>query len=332
MHLRRLFFTLLLLTAASRACADNPFGVTLWPGSGQDMTMMAARAGALEVAFYAPPPVYVDRFKPEPNCAPCKAPSRAGMAIVLTVRNTGRDSAPRRPSAPPEDFDAYGRSIATILDQWHPAIMVVEEEENRLYRFAGTAVDYRKELETACKVAHSHGALCTNGGLSFESVTAVTWLALLHDNKPDQACSFSKRALYERGAGLCAYRRQQDVPPDLRERLLQGADALLPIYKDSPVDAVNFRWNGQDASALAQTIDAIGKITHKPVMSSEMSLRRSESDPIHVRPLMRAAMAGGMKVAIWNSIDGEDSTALFDEAGRLTPAGQEFAHQMSGRK
>lgn len=328
----RLFFAILLIFAASAARAENPFGVTLWPGPGQDMTMMAARAGGLEVAFFAPPPVYVDRFKPEANCGACKAPSRSGMAIVLTVRNTGRDAAPRRPSAPPEDFDAYGRSVAAILDQWHPAMMVVEEEENRLYRFAGTPVDYRKELETACKVAHSRRSLCTNGGLSYESVTAATWLALLKAGKADQACDFSKRALYERGAGLCSYRRAQDVPPDLRERLLQNADALLPIYKDAPIDAVNFRWNGKDATALAQTIEAIGKLTGKPVVSSEVSLRRADSDPIHVRPLMRAAMAGGMKIAIWNSFDGEDSTALFDEAGRLTPAGQEFAHQMSGRK
>ena len=329
---RRLLFVLFLLTAGLAAQADNPFGVALWPAPGQDMAMMAARAGALEVAFYAPPPLYVDRFRPDPNCPACKALSRSGLSVVLTVRNTGRDSAPRRPSAPPEDFDAYGRTVAAMLDQWRPVLLVVEEEENRLYRFAGTPIDYRKELETACKVAHDRGVRCANGGLSFESVTAVAWLALLRGGKADQACDFSRRALYERADGLCAYRRAQDVPPDLRERLLQGADQLLPIYRDAPIDAVNFRWNGGDAAALAQTIEALGKATGKPVITSEMSLRRADSDPSHVRPLMRAAMAGGLAVAIWDSRDGEDSTALFDEEGRLRPAGQEFAHQMSGRK
>jgi hypothetical protein len=39
-----------------------------------------------------------------------------------------------------------------------------------------------------------------------------------------------------------------------------------------------------------------------------------------------------VKVAIWTSADGEDSTPLFDPQGRLNSAGQEFAHQMSGRK
>jgi hypothetical protein len=258
--------------------------------------------------------------------------AKSGLAAALVVRNTGRDAAPRRPSAPPEDPQAYGRAIGAILDEWKPYLLVVEEEENRLYRFAGTPVDYRKELETACQASHQRKIACTNGGLSYEAVTAATWLQLLKDGKPDIACDFARRAFYDRLGSVCGYRRAEEVPPDLREKLLQGADALLPIYKTAPLDLVNFRWNGGDAAALAQTIEAIGRLTGKPVISTDMSLRRTDADPGHVRPLMRAAMAGGMKVAIWTSADAEDSTPLFDGQGRLNAAGQEFAHQMSGRK
>jgi len=293
---------------------------------------MAARAGALDVAWFRPPTLYVDRWRPDPACASCRALTKSGLSVALVVRNTGRDATPRRPSAPPEDFDAYGRTIGAMIDQWHPALLVVEEEENRLYRFAGTAIDYRKELESACTVSHRRTIPCTNGGLSYEAVTAATWLQLLKDGKPDIACDYAKRAFYERVGTVCSFRRAEDVPPDLREKLLQGADALLPIYKVAPLDSVNFRWTGGDAVALAQTIDAIGRVTGKPVICTELSLRRSDSDARHVRPLMRAAMAGGIKVAIWTSLDSEDSTALFDDQGRLSPAGQEFAHQMSGRK
>jgi hypothetical protein len=312
--------------------AENPYGVALWPAPGQDFSLMAARAGALQVAWFRPPTLYVDRWHPDPNCPSCRALAKSGLSLALTVRNTGRDAAPRLPSAPPDDFTAYGRTVAAMLDQWRPALLVVEEEENRLYRFAGTAVDYRKEFETACAVSHQRGIPCANGGLSYEAVTAATWLQLLRDGKPDIACAYARRAFYERLGSLCGFRRAEDVPPDLREKLLQNADALLPIYRASALDLVNFRWNGGDAVALAQTIEAIGRLTGKPVMSSDMSLRRTDSDPMHVRPLMRAAIAGGMKVAIWTSADSEDSTALFDEQGRLRPAGQEFAHQMSGRK
>ena len=293
---------------------------------------MAARAGALDVAWFRPPTLYVDRWRPDPNCPSCRSLAKTGLSVALVVRNTGRDAAPRRPSAPPEDVEAYARIVGAMLDQWHPALLVVEEEENRLYRFAGTAVDYRKELETACKAAHERKIACANGGLSYEAVTAATWLQLLRDGKPDIACDYAKRAFYERLGTVCSFRRAEDVPPDLREKLLQNADALLPIYKTAPLDSVNFRWNGGDAVALAQTIEAIGRVTGKTVISTDFSLRRSDSDPRHVRPVMRAAMAGGMKVAIWTSADSEDSTALFDEQGRLRPAGQEFAHQMSGRK
>ena len=293
---------------------------------------MTARAGALDVAWFRPPTLYVDRWRADPNCAACRALAKSGLSVALTVRNTGRDAEPRRPSAPPEDAEAYGRAVGAMLDQWRPALLVVEEEENRLYRFAGTPLDYRKELETACKASHQRGVICANGGLSYEAVTAATWLQLLKDGKADLACDYAKRAFYERLDTVCSYRRAEDVPPDVRERLLQNADALLPIYRAASLDLVNFRWNGGDAAALAQTIEAIGRLSGKPVISTDLSLRRTDSDPRHVRPLMRAAMAGGMRVAIWTSIDTDDSTALFDEQGRLRPAGQEFAHQMSGRK
>ena len=330
---RRLILILLLIAVSPAARADNPFGLALWPGPGQDLSLMTARAGALDVVWFRPPTLYVDRFRPDANCAGCKALGKSGLAVALVVRNTGRDAKPSRPSGPPDDFDAYGKVVGAMLDQWRPALLVVEEEENRLYRFAGTPVDYRQELETACKTAHQRKIACANGGLSYEAVTGVTWYQLLKDGKADLACDYAKRAFYERLGSVCSFRRAEEVPPDLRERLLQGADQLLPIYKAAALlTYVNFRWNGRDAAALAQTIEAIGRLAGKPVITTDLSLRRGDNDPGHVRPLMRAAMAGNMKVAIWTSADTEDSTALFDEQGRLRPAGQEFAHQMSGRK
>lgn len=329
---RGLLILLLMIAPMMAARADNPFGVMLWPAPGQDFTLMAARAGALGVVWFRPPTLYVDRWKADANCAACKALAKSGLSLVLTVRNAGRDSAPRSPSSPPLDFPAYSATLAAMIEQWHPAMLVVEEEENRLYRYAGTAQDYHLELEAACKVAHAHGIRCSNGGLSYEAATGLTWYRLLQDGKADIACDYARRAFYERFEKLCGFRRADQVPTDLRERLLANGDGLIPYYRQSPIDAVNFHWNGGDAAALSQTIDALSRLTGKPVMSNELSLRRTDSDPSHVRPLMRAAMAGGMKLAVWYSYDGEDSVSLFDEAGRLRPAGQEFVHQMSGLK
>ena len=214
-----------------------------------------------------------------------------------------------------------------------PALLVVEEEENRLYRFAGTPLDYRQELETACKAAHQRKIACANGGLSYEAVTGATWYQLLKDGKADLACDYAKRALYDRLGTVCSFHRAEEVPPDLRERLLQGADQLLPIYKAAAfLTYVNFRWNGRDAAALAQTIEAIGRLAGKPVITTDLSLRRADNDPGHVRPADagrhgRQYESGDLDLGRYR-----DSTALFDDQGRLRPAGQEFAHQMSGRK
>ena len=330
--IRRLLILLLMVAAPLAAWADNPFGIMLWPAPGQDFTLMAARAGALGVVWFRPPILYADRWRADANCAACKALAKSGLSLVLTVRNTGHDAPPHRPSAPPEDLAAYQRTLAAMIEQWHPAMLVVEDEENRLFRFAGTAQDYHLQLDEACKVAHAHGVQCSNGGLSYEAATGLTWYQLLKDGKADLACDYARRAFYERFGKVCAFRRADQVPTDLRERLLANGDGLLPYYRQAPIDAINFHWNGGDAAALSQTIDALTHLVGKPAMSNEISLRRSDSDPSHVRPLMRAAMAGNMKLAVWYSYDGEDSVSLFDEAGRLRPLGQEFAHQMSGLK
>jgi hypothetical protein len=330
--IRRLLILILIVAAPLAAKADNPFGVMLWPGPGQDFTMMAARAGALGVVWFRPPMLYADRWRADAKCAACKVLARSGLSLVLTVRAGGHDAPPHRPSALPEDLTAYGRTLAAMIEQWHPAMLVVEDEENRRDRFAGTAQDYAVELDAACKVAHAHGIQCSNGGLSYEAATGLTWFQLLNDGRADLACDYARRAFYERLGTVCAFRRADQVPADVREKLLDNGDELLTTYRQAPIDAVNFHWNGGDAAALSQTIDALSHLAGKPAMSNGISLRRSDSGPSHVRPLMRAAMAGGLRMAVWYSYDSEDSISLFDDAGRLRPAGQEFAHQMSGLK
>lgn len=76
---------------------------------------------------------------------------------------------------------------------------------------------------------------------------------------------------------------------------------------------------------------ALGHITGKPAMSNEIG-QRSAADPNDVRPLLRAAIAAHIKVAIWYSIDTSNTRSLFEPDGRLRPAGWEFQRQMSGFK
>jgi len=325
--LRRLLFIVTLLFSGPGAMAENPYGLMLWPAPGQDLALTAARAAALGVAWYRPPALFLDRWRDDADCAACRQLEKSGLKLAITIRNGGRDSLPRRPSKPPSDMALYSHTVGAILDKWKPAMLVVEDEEDQPLRYDWELDDtpraYGWELEAACAAAHNRQIACGNGGLSYDGAALLTWATLRREHKNDLACDFARRALPARPE-LCS------GPADSDE--LHRLDRLVAIYAKSPIDAVNIHWYAADATAFAQCIEIIGRLTGKPVMSNEIALTRSNPDPRHVRPLMRAAMAGHLTLAIWFSVDAADSLSLFDEAGRLRPAGEEFAHQMSGRK
>lgn len=334
---------LLLLAGVPAAHADNPFGITLWPGPGQDLSLLAARASGLGVSWVRPPAVFVDHWQPGQPCRPCEALARTGLHVALTVRHGGEDFALRRPSSPPSDLTAYANALATILDAWKPAVLVVENEENdpSFYTAGGsggeTAAAYGRELAAACAMAHQRGIACANGGLSGASAAALTWLDLLDRGRPDMACSFARRAFYGDGAHpqaarLCTYHTPEEVPQALKADLLRGADLFLAVYRSAPIDAVNLHWYGRDAGALALVADTLARLAGKPVMSNELGLARADANPANVRPLLRAAFAAGIRPAIWFSVDTPYTASLFNPDGTLRPTGSEFARQMSGRK
>ena len=338
-----------MVAGGGAARADNPFGLMLWPKPGQDLGIVAARAAALGVAWFRPPPLFVDRWKADTPCPACREVSRSGLTLVVTLRNGGRDAMPRRPSTPPKDLDAYRQAVSAVIDIWKPGMLVVENEEDKPLLYSdgrtpgvwdsggATAQGYARELAVACEEAHAHKILCANGGLSSEAAAALTWMVLLEDGRTDQACDFAKRTFYtstdpKAGMVLCAYRTAGEVPAQLRQQLLGSAEQLVPVYRNSAIDAVNFHWYGRDAATLAQAADALARLTGKAVMSNEIGQRRWDADPANVRPLLRAAVAAKLKLAVWFSVDSDDTVSLFDDDGTLRPAGSEFAHQMSGRK
>ena len=339
---------LLLLAVLRPAYADNPYGLMLWPDHGRSLSIVAAEAVALGVAWFRPPAQFVDRIAADPRCTDCRDLQRLPLSLVVTLRNGGRDSLPRRPSGPPQDIAAYKRAVGTLLDTWHPAILVVENEENEPASYTDglstmvwdsggkTAEAYGRELAAACEVAHARGVACANGGLSSEAAAAVAWFAQF-DQSQAAACAFAKLAFYtERdpnaGTALCAYRTAAEVPATTRAAMLRNSEALIAVYRSAPIDFVNFHWYGRDAVALAKTVDALHAATGKPVMSNEMGLHPWDADPSNIRPLLRAALAMRMKTAIWFSVDTATAISLFDTDSRLRPIGQEFAHQVSGLK
>jgi hypothetical protein len=327
-----LTYVLLLLTAVSaQAWADNPFGVMLWP-NGEDPSIFMARARGLGVAWLRPPAVFVDRWQAGAPCPACTMYARSDLKLALTVRNGGRDTGTRQPSFPPSNLDAYRTSLASVLDAWKPALLVVENEENSPTLYADPSDSYRGyagELAAACAVSHQRGILCTNGGMTEEVAAALTWMDFIDRDDPKLACDFAQRTFTaDISTALCASPKRQSLPAPLRD----PATALLAVYRAAPIDYVNFHWYGTDARALAEVVDALSRISGKPAMTNEIGQRPSAADLNAIRPILRAAMAAHIKVAIWYSIDTSNTTSLFAPDGRLRPTGWEFQRQMSGFK
>lgn len=312
------------------ARADNPFGVMLWPGQGE-FSLTLARARGLGVAWFRPPALSADRWAPE-SCSGCDLYAGSGFKIALTVRASSGEGG-RGVSAPPANLALYAKTLRQIVAAWRPAFLVVEEEEDNPSRFRDpdpAFSGYRGQLAQACAAAHAEGAACTNGGLSYEGATALTWIDFLERGEPEAACAFAGRVFP--GEGWCAYRDAAEAKRAMGARI-DGLKLLVALYRASPVDAVNFHWYGRDARALHDATAYLSRATGKPLVSNEMGLRPGRSDdPAIIRPILRAAFAADLKMAIWYSIDGGGSVSLFDDSGRLRPAGWEFQRQMSGRK
>ncbi|MEA4837644.1 MAG: hypothetical protein VB101_05110 [Rhodospirillaceae bacterium] len=321
------------------AHAQNPFGVMLWGQAGEDTTALLARARGLGVAWYRPPALFLDRWIPGQPCPACAIYADSGLKIALTVRNSGSDHGSRAPSRPPIDIALFGKVLGSVLDDWKPAYLVVENEEDNPLSYDDPNRDfsgYRNELTRACQVAHARGILCANGGLSFESVTLAAWLDKLEHEGGEAGCAFIRRLFPDgprRGMAdaLCRYETPAQALP-IAQGPARAAMTLLPIYRQSPIDAVNIHWYGKDAYALSDVVAFMRRATGKPVLSNEIGQRPNEASPANIRPILRAAMSSGLTMAIWYSVDTGGSESLFDIKGLLRPSGWEFQRQMSGRR
>ncbi|HEY1722488.1 MAG TPA: hypothetical protein VGG27_14695 [Magnetospirillaceae bacterium] len=305
------------------ARADSPFGVMLFPNPGEDFDLTLARARGLGVGWFRPPTIALQSG----SIGTPSVFTRSGLKLAITVRNSADPSA-RSPAQPPADVMAYRKSIAAVLAAWKPSLLVVENEEDSPTFYAGGADAYAAELSTACAVAHAAHTLCANGGLSGKAAASLTWLGFLTKGQADRACDFAQRAL--KGEKLCTYHKTADVPTNLRARLAGSAEALVQRYKTVPIDMVNFHWFGGDSRAFAEIAEYLSTVTGKPAITNEFGQRRGADDPNNVRPLLRAAIAEKIPLAIWYSVDTTGTVSLFGPDGRLRPTGWEFQRQLSG--
>jgi len=329
---------ILLACGHASARADNPYGVMIQPlpNEGQDLAL--ARARGLGVAWLRPPDVFLNHWNAHAPCPFCTLYRGTGLNLALVVKAQGQDWPSHRPSAPPADINGYKGSLDSLLEAWQPRLVVVEGGENDPSSLVNSGADhaaYLRELEAACQVAHSKRMFCTNGGLSSRSVAAAFWLDLLTKDAA-QACDFAKRAFYtetdpDAGKALCAYQKPEDVPESWKVPVLADADKLLAQYRNEPIDVINFHWFIHDARALSQVSDYVTRTTNKPAVSSETGQWSWDAAQMHVRPILRAAIASQMQMQIWYSIETANTASLFGPDGLLRPTGWEFQRQIRGK-
>ena len=288
--------------------AANPFGLMLGAG-GLTIEQRIELVQLMGVPYFRPNSVFVQSWKG--TCAECDAAQQAGLRLVLTVRNNGGDG---QASRPPDDLDAYAHTLGAILDQYRPALLIVENEENSNLFYSGTPEEYGAELKVACDTAHAFGIQCANGGLVSKLVALLVYEHYVDTGDTDHAQSFAARV-------FAPDEQSQLDSPRTRQQIQRGR-ALLQVYTASGADYINFHWYITDATALAEAVGFLSLQTGLPSMSNEIG--QHDRSPETVRNLMKAVVQLELPYAIWFSIDAPQAQALINSDGTQRDNGLAF--------
>jgi hypothetical protein len=249
------------------------------------------------------------------TCSECEPVHAAGLQFVLTIRNSPDE---RTASSPVSDLGSFKRAVGEILDQYRPAVAVVENEENTPQYFSGSAQDYATELGAVCEVAHSKHIPCTNGGLLMASVTWVVYFHYLDSGQTALAQSYAKR-------GLQSFQQQRLAGPGGEQNGRQVAaltTGFLKRYKGAGADYLNIHWYGSDAQALQETVAYMKDLSGLPVITNEIGQRNL--DPEVTTGLMSMVVRLRLPIAVWFSSDAILAKALNNQDGSLRPTGEAF--------
>ncbi len=265
-------------------------------------------AHELGAAYFRPASIFLDQW--DGTCPECAIALKAGLRLVLTVRNNGRGQA----TSPPRDLAAYRRTLRQVLDAYRPAVLVVENEENSALFYTGTPEEYAVELRAACEVAHQQGIPCTNGGLVSALVALLVYDHYLSSGQAAAAHDFAARALGLEG-------RRQLNSPRAFEQIRKGK-ALLSSYRAAGADYVNFHWYIADPRALGDAVAFLRAQTGLPALTNEIG--QHNDDPNQTTAIMGKVVELNLPIAVWFSVDAPKARALVNSDGTLRPTGQAF--------
>lgn len=310
--------------------SDNPFGIFL----GDSIKLPADEIdSAKEIgAKYYRWNVNLANFQSQQTAIKIK---NNGLKLVLTVRNGGGSLTP---SSPVTDFTLFKSMISKAIDDYFPAVIVYENEEDILQHrfFSGTNDQYLEGLKAVCEIAHQKGIKCANGGITSSASKILTASYYEKENiDPDKLkmmidqVSNSGQFYFD----LIKNNGKINGVPFF-DSVIQNSKDLVTRYKDSGADYMNFHWYSTDSQALILTANYLKQLSGLPVITNEFA-PSNMNNPDDQLQLMKTIRSLELPIAIQFSLSVVENDVLIDKLiinpdGTLNPHGvvyQKFIRQ-----
>jgi Glycosyl hydrolase catalytic core len=267
-----------------------------------------------------------------PGVRPAFETLRAARMRLLFTANHRQlpDAQGRRPAHPPvgrRELATYRQQLGAELDELRPAYLQVENEEVEPRFFAGTMAQYVDELNAAVTVGHARGIPVTNGGITTRPLALLTWQEYRDRGLQARAEEFARRA-FSRASDRATRQDLLRKPfTGLRRQTLQRAwdkaKELIPAFRRSRMDYVNFHWYVDDDRALREAVRYLRRATGKPVVTTEIGQHNTEPSVV-TRHLQTTIAQLRLPLVIWFDFDGTPALGLHSAPGVLRPNGEAF--------
>ncbi len=277
-------------TPSETVSKSNPFGLMI-PTVSISADKKVEIAKELGVTYYRPNDINPVNIE----CLECEEAKKAGLKLVLTVRN---NKGARTPSEPPRDIEEYRNFVSEVLDRYKPFLLVVENEQNSGLFYTGSAEEYLEQLKIACEVAHSKGYKCTDGGLVGSLVILLTADSYEQEGNPSYAEEYLKKALDPKDYSRLINSKNTQI----YRKQIEFGRKVLAGYKNAGADYVNFHWYSSSSEAFVEAVNFFKKATGLPALTNEMG-QQENVDPSQVTAIMKKVTELNLPVAIWFSAD-----------------------------
>jgi hypothetical protein len=262
--------------------------------------------------------------------------ARNGLKVVVDFHNDPQPNANghnvSHPPDTPEKVALFREQAAGTLDGMPaPRLVQVENEENSTSYFQGSMADYVNELNATVEVAHARGIRVTNGGITSQPLGLLTWQDYIDRGMPAEADNFAVRVFGDQPQVLRDLRAQPFA--GLHNQTLQAAwdraKQLIPAYRQSAIDYVNFHWYENDAPALGEAVAYLQRATGKPAVTTEIG-QHNTLPGVVTGDLQKVISELHLPLVIWFDADGIPAMGLHDQPGVLRPNGEAFRAFVAG--